>query len=133
MKKGYHIIQKYVSETVICELKPPVLNNTCSGLPFLGYLLLLYQVKLSKKVYSRLQSRQADSKGSEARFIFFNSCSQYAGMGIRHVGEISPIEFNGTAFFQCLDNDLSMVCRAEKKIDSLVVQYDNTEQAFTRT
>lgn len=44
-----HEIDLFVRHNLCCELKPILLNKTVRGLPFLGYSILPYQVKLTQQ------------------------------------------------------------------------------------
>jgi len=46
LKKNLEDIQQYTENSLLCSLKPVQLNRTGSGLPFLGYHLFPYDVRL---------------------------------------------------------------------------------------
>lgn len=49
LKQANAGIRKYVAEHLSLELKPELLNRSRRGLPFLGYLVFPYNVKLAKR------------------------------------------------------------------------------------
>jgi len=49
LKKAHKIIRNYVQLELLCELKPEVLNQSKFGLPFLGYRIFPYQIKLTQQ------------------------------------------------------------------------------------
>lgn len=49
LKKAFQNIKDYIESLLLCELKPAALNRTQRGLPFLGYLIYPYQVRLSQR------------------------------------------------------------------------------------
>jgi retron-type reverse transcriptase len=53
LQEAYRRIKAFVETQLRCELKPPQLNYTSRGLPFLGYKLLPYSVKLTQRSKQR--------------------------------------------------------------------------------
>lgn len=53
LHKAYRHIKAFVETQLLCELKPPQLNYTSRGLPFLGYKLFPYSVKLTQRSKQR--------------------------------------------------------------------------------
>lgn len=49
LKQANAAIRKYVEEHLSLKIKPEVLNKSRRGLPFLGYLVFPYNVKLAKR------------------------------------------------------------------------------------
>jgi retron-type reverse transcriptase len=47
LKRAYKTIRDFVETKLRLELKPPLLNFSSRGLPFLGYVLLPYDIRLS--------------------------------------------------------------------------------------
>lgn len=53
LQNAYVRIKTFVQTQLHCELKPPQLNYTSRGLPFLGYKLLPFSVKLTQRSKQR--------------------------------------------------------------------------------
>ena len=53
LKAARRSIAAYVEEKLSCKLKPPLLNKTVRGLPFLGYLLFPYKTRLTRQSQRR--------------------------------------------------------------------------------
>ncbi|HMQ59207.1 MAG TPA: RNA-directed DNA polymerase [Flavilitoribacter sp.] len=49
LKSARHEIETYVETQLRCALKPVLLNNTKRGLPFLGYLIHPFNIRLSQR------------------------------------------------------------------------------------
>jgi len=49
LRKALAEVQAFVQDELLCELKPPSLNRSACGLPFLGYLLLPHQIRLAQR------------------------------------------------------------------------------------
>lgn len=102
LKKAYKSILLYVNETLHCELKPLLLNYTSAGMPFLGYLLFPYQVKLSSRSKKRfiqkmtaLEKHYHSGEWSEAKcqrhalpLIAFTAKSDAKGFRIKVLHEM---------------------------------------------
>ena len=50
--------QRFISEKLLLELKPDCLNNTCNGLPFLGFVLFAHTIRLNKQSKNRFFRKQ---------------------------------------------------------------------------
>lgn len=53
LKKAHTTIKNYVKDVLHCDLKPELLNYTSLGLPFLGYKIYPYSVKLTQRSKQR--------------------------------------------------------------------------------
>src|SRR5690606_321359 len=53
LKNAYRAIREYVETSLRCELKPEQLNYCSCGLPFLGYLVFPYHLRLSQRSKKR--------------------------------------------------------------------------------
>lgn len=64
LKEAHHSIEAFVEERLQCALKPEALNKTKSGLPFLGYRIFPYHIKLSQRSKRRFirKLREMDQK-----------------------------------------------------------------------
>lgn len=71
----FFAIREFISKELLCELKPIQLNRSSTGLPFLGYHIFPFHVRLlqqSKQRYIRklalAETRLATGEWSEARY-----------------------------------------------------------------
>lgn len=73
LKYVYLRINEFVENRLLCHLKPPLLNYSSCGLPFLGYLIFPHHIRLSQRSkirfirkYKTLQRRYDTGEWSEA-------------------------------------------------------------------
>lgn len=58
-------ITDYVENQLLCELKPPIINRSRCGLPFLGYVVYPYQIRLNRRSKARFIRKM---KAIEAKY-----------------------------------------------------------------
>ncbi|MEM6632803.1 MAG: reverse transcriptase domain-containing protein [Bacteroidota bacterium] len=53
LREALQVIERYVQEELLCELKPIQLNKTIQGLPFLGFRIYPYHMRLTQQSKQR--------------------------------------------------------------------------------
>ena len=53
LKEALQEIETYIQETLLCELKPIQLNKAIQGLPFLGFRIYPYHIRLTQQSKQR--------------------------------------------------------------------------------
>lgn len=73
LQRALEQIQLFVHDELLCELKPPSLNRSKCGLPFLGYLLFPHHIRLTQrskrrfiKKWTALEEKYHSGEWSEA-------------------------------------------------------------------
>ena len=59
LQKAHYLVNDYIADQLKMTLKPILLNYTSRGLPFLGYLLFPYHIRLSNRSKKRFIKKMA--------------------------------------------------------------------------